>query len=246
MIDQGSLLLLVSSLFVISILYSSVGHGGASGYIAVMALCSVSPEIIKPVALTLNIVVSSVATVLYVRAGHFRWHLFWPFAATSIPASFIGGAVQLPSPLLKVVLGISLLLAAARLVITSFCLERSQSDVKIIPAMGFGAIMGLISGMTGIGGGIFLSPLLILLGWARQKGTAAVAALFILVNSMAGLAGLAMSLESVPADISLFALTVFTGGLIGAYSGSMRMPVTVIARTLATVLSIAGLKLIAT
>lgn len=244
--SQMTLYVMAAAIFVIAILYSSVGHGGASGYIAVMALCSLAPETIKPTALMLNIVVSTIAVVLYSRAGHFKWSLFWPFAVTSIPASFVGGAVHLPSHLLKAMLGIALLFAAVRLLIADSGECGPVRELRRPAAMCAGAVMGVISGMTGIGGGIFLSPLILFLGWGRQKETAAVAALFILVNSSAGLAGHAASLASIPPYAGLLVLTALSGGLVGAYAGSTRMPVLAIARTLATVLSVAGIKLIAT
>lgn len=244
--DQLTLYVMTSAIFIIAVLYSSVGHGGASGYIAVMALCSLAPETIKPTALVLNIVVSTIAVVLYSRAGHFRWSLFWPFAVTSIPASFVGGTVHLPSHLLKAMLGVALLFSAVRLLMTRSGEYGPLKDLRRPAAMGAGAVMGVVSGMTGIGGGIFLSPLILFLGWGRQKETAAVAALFILANSSAGLAGHAASLAAVPPFAGLLVIAALTGGLAGAYAGSSRMPALAIARTLATVLSVAGIKLITT
>lgn len=239
------LFLLITGVFVIAVLYSSVGHAGASGYIAVMSLLSLAPSVIKPTALSLNILVASIATWQFYRAGHFSWALFWPFAALAVPFAFIGGHLNLPSHLFKVVLGIVLLYSAVR-----FLLESKQLlDVHQPPraqALASGAGIGFLSGLTGTGGGIFLTPLLLFMGWADAKRAAAVSALFVLVNSISGLAGNIASTKSLPSFIVPLLIAAALGGSLGSYLGSHRIQSSVIKKLLAIVLLIAGLKLIFT
>src|SRR4051812_41570637 len=182
---------LAAGTLVASFVYASVGHGGASAYLAALALAGVAPQEMRPIALVLNIVVSSLATFKFYRAGHFRWRLFWPFAVVSIPAAYAGGAIVLPGHAYKIVVGLVLIYAAWQLWRSGRAGEemREVREPPIAWAMAIGATMGLLSGLTGVGGGIFLSPLLLILGWAGTKQTSAVAAPFILVNSIAGLAG---------------------------------------------------------
>ena len=178
--------LLAVAVLVVAFLYSSVGHAGASGYIAVMSLFSLAPGVIKPTALLLNILVASIGAWQFWRAGHFSWRLFWPFALLSIPAAFLGGYTNLPTHVFKAAVGLVLWFSAAR-----FLLRPGADDVVHEPsrpaAISIGAGLGLLSGLTGTGGGIFLTPLLLLMRWARTKTAAAVSALFILVNSASGL-----------------------------------------------------------
>lgn len=239
------LFLLITGVFVIAVLYSSVGHAGASGYIAVMSLLSLAPSVIKPTALSLNILVASIATWQFYRAGHFSWALFWPFAALAVPFAFIGGHLNLPSHLFKVVLGFVLLYSAVR-----FFLESKQLlDVRKPPraqALASGAGIGFLSGLTGTGGGIFLTPLLLFMGWADAKRAAAVSALFVLVNSISGLAGNIASTKSLPPFIVPLLIAAALGGSLGSYLGSHRIQSSVIKKLLAIVLLIAGLKLIFT
>lgn len=177
-------------IFAAGMLYSSVGHAGASGYLAVMALFGLAPDVMKPTALVLNILVATIATVQFYRAGHFSWKTFWPFAISSIPFAFIGGAMSLPGQLYKQIVGLVLLFAAYH-----FFRRRQSATVNAtrpmsIPGAIFaGAGIGLLSGTVGVGGGIFLTPLILFMGWAGTKQTAAVSAAFILMNSISGLAG---------------------------------------------------------
>jgi hypothetical protein len=238
------LLALAICILVVAVLYSSVGHGGASGYLAVLALFSVSPVAFKPTALILNILVSAVATFHFARAGHFSWRLFWPFAATSIPFSFVGGTFSMPPSAYKPLLGIILLASAYRLFLRKDC-EKTHSDpVSPALALGIGAFLGFLSGLVGVGGGIFLSPLLLLLKWANAKEVSAVAALFILVNSISGLLGHIGSLQAIPAFVPILAATAFCGGITGSFLGSRHLPEVGIVRILSVVLMIAGGKLL--
>jgi uncharacterized membrane protein YfcA len=226
-------------------LYASVGHAGASGYIAVMTLFGLTAAVIKPTALVLNILVATIGTFQFWRAGHFSWSLFWPFAAFSIPLAFLGGYVNLNTHVFKILVGIVLWFSAAR-----FLARPSNDEVTGQPsrpmALGIGAGLGLLSGLTGTGGGIFLTPLLLVMRWSKTKTAAAVSALFILVNSASGLLGNLAGTRHLPPVALWLAAAAVVGGAAGAYLGSRRFPPTVIKRLLAIVLLIAGAKLIFT
>lgn len=237
--------ILTAAVFAVAVLYSSVGHAGASGYIAVMSLLSVAPPEIKPIALALNILVASIGAWQFWRAGHFSWPLFWPFALLSVPFAFVGGYLNLPSHLFKVLVGIILLLSAVQFLLRPPAESEPRQPPRLV-AVGVGGILGLLSGLTGTGGGIFLTPLLILMRWARTKSAAAVSAPFILLNSASGLAGNISATKSFPAFAWALVLAAVLGGTIGSYFGSRRLPHTAIKRLLAIVLTIAGFKLILT
>jgi uncharacterized membrane protein YfcA len=236
---------LTLGVFLVALLYASVGHAGASGYIAVMALFGVAPEVIKPTALMLNILVASIASYQFWRAGHFSWALFWPFALLALPLAFAGGWLDLPAPGLKLALGMVLLFSAANFLL------RPAGDLATRPpsrpvALGTGGALGFLAGVTGTGGGIFLTPLLLHLRWSPTKSAAAVSALFILGNSAAGLAGNISAAQSVPLLALPLAVAVIAGGALGAYYGSRRFPHETVRRCLAAVLTIAGGKLLLT
>jgi uncharacterized membrane protein YfcA len=239
------LLALTAGVLLVAFLYSSVGHAGASGYIAVMSLLSLAPEVIKPTALALNILVASIGTWQFWRAGHFSWSRFWPFAILSVPLAFVGGYVNLPAHAFKVLVGLILLLSAVMLVVRPPP-EIEPRDPPRVFAFGAGAGIGLLAGLTGTGGGIFLTPLLLFMHWARVKQAAAVSVLFILLNSTAGLLGNIGSTRQFPAYIPLLVAAAAVGGAIGSYLGSRRFDPAVVKRFLAVVLLIAGAKLIFT
>lgn len=236
-------LYLLAPLFFVAVLYGAVGHGGASGYLAVMALAGIAPVVMKPTALTLNLAVSLVGTVLFFRAGHFAWRLFWPFALTSIPFAFLGGRLDVPVHVFKILLALALGFAALRLLLPA----PKADDLRSAPlplVLLFGALMGLASGLIGVGGGIFLTPLLLLMRWSNPKTAAAVSAPFIFVNSAAGLAGHSASLHHLPPDWPLLALAVVAGGTIGARWGSGSARANQLRPVLALVLGLASLKLV--
>ncbi len=235
--------LLALGVFAVAFLYSCVGHAGASGYIAVMTLAGLAPAEVKPAALALNILVALQGTWQFRRAGHFSWDLFWPFAAVSVPFAFLGGYITLPTHAFKVLVGLVLLASAAR-----FAMAEPAEPVPVRPsrpvALGAGAALGLLSGLTGTGGGIFLTPLAIFMGWGRTKTVAAVSVAFILVNSISGLAGHLRAGKGFPPFTAALAVAAVLGGLAGSYLGSRKLPPLAIKRLLAAVLAIAGYKLI--
>lgn len=240
----SDLVLAISAcLLVIAFLYSSVGHAGASGYIAVMTLFSLAPAVIKPAALVLNILVACLAAWQFWKAGYFSWELFWPFAVTSVPFAFIGGYINLPTHIFKIIIGIILLFSALRFFLKATPDHEATPPEKSL-AMGIGAGLGLLSGLTGVGGGIFLTPLLIFMRWARTKTASAVSALFILVNSISGLLGNVASTKELPFFALSFAAAAVVGGIFGSYLGSRRFSPVIIKRLLGVVLLIAGAKLI--
>ena len=236
---------LAAGAFLVALLYSSVGHAGASGYIAVMALFGVAPAIIKPTALMLNILVASIGTWQFWRAGHFRGALFWPFAVAAIPLAFLGGWLNLPAPGLKLALGLVLLFSAANFLFRPAEPAHTQPPSRPV-ALGTGGGIGLLAGLTGTGGGIFLTPLLIHLKWSPTKAAAAVSAPFILGNSISGLAGTFSATPSFPLLALPLAAAVIAGGAIGSHYGSRCFPVETIKRFLAAVLAVAGGKLVLT
>lgn len=240
-------LLLAGLLFVTAILYTAVGHGGASGYLAVMALVGLAPATMKPTALVLSILVATIAPVRYARARAFSWAALWPFLLGSVPLAFFGGAVHLPGYIYRPIVGVILLVAAVRLLWLGKAAARpTTARVPVPPAVASGAGIGFLSGLTGTGGGIFLSPLLLFTGWLDTKQTAGVSAAFILVNSIAGLLGNLASVQGLPSALPFWALAAALGGFIGAGLGSRRLGHSALQRVLAVVLIIAGLKLIVT
>ena len=185
---QPTEIALCAAVLIVAFLYSSVGHAGASGYIAVMALASIASPIIRPTALVLNIVVATIGSVQFWRAGHFRWSLFWPFAIASIPAAYFGGTLTLPTRVLNILIGLVLLASASRLLISWKPAAETHAPAKPV-AMVTGGLLGFLAGLTGTGGGIFLTPVMILLQWSSTKQAAAVSVVYILVNSASGLVG---------------------------------------------------------
>jgi uncharacterized membrane protein YfcA len=235
--------LLALAFFAGAILYSSVGHAGASGYLAAMAFAGMAPATMRPTALVLNLLVASIATVRFARAGYFSWRLLWPFALGSVPFAYVGGGITLPGDWYRALVGLVLWVAAIRLWL-NLTVSRQERQPPVIVAVWCGAGIGLLAGLTGTGGGIFLSPLLLFLRWAETRQTGGVAAAFILLNSLAGLAGNPASLSNLPADLPLWAAAVVIGGLIGAEIGSRRIGTPAFRRVLGVVLLVAGGKLI--
>ncbi|HAF03578.1 MAG TPA: hypothetical protein DCG89_07250 [Spartobacteria bacterium] len=243
--DYTQLVSLLIAVGVIAFLYSSVGHAGASGYIAIMTLWGLAPTVIRPTALVLNILVAFIGAFQFWSAGHFAWRLFWPFALLSIPAAYLGGYLQPSASVLRILIGLVLLFSAGRLIF-----RRGDPPEVVSPsrptAIGVGAGIGFLSGLTGTGGGIFLTPLLLFFRWAHIRQAAAVSALFILVNSIAGLVGYFTASHSIPSLGFVLATAAVIGGTLGSHLGSRHFPIRTISILLATVLVIAGLKLLFT
>ncbi len=243
--DTAQLAFLCLAIAMIAFLYSSVGHAGASGYIATMTLLGLAATVIRPTALVLNILVATLGSFQVWRAGHFSWKLFWPFALLSVPAAYLGGYIQPSASILRILIGLVLLFSAARLIF-----RRGDPAETVAPskptAVGVGAGLGFLSGLTGTGGGIFLTPLLLFCRWAHIRQAAAVSAVFILVNSIGGLVGYFTAVRSLPVLGLYLAIPAIIGGAIGSHLGSRRFPVRAISILLAIVLAIAGTKLIFT
>jgi hypothetical protein len=233
-------------LFLVAFLYASVGHGGASGYLALMAIFSISPDVMKPTALMLNLFVSLTSFYQFYRGKHFQWKIFLPLALASVPMAFLGGLVSVDASIYKKLLGLLLLLPIIRFLffrnITADELKKPEWGLSLL----IGAAIGFLSGLIGIGGGIILSPVLLLLKWTDQKQTAAISALFIFVNSISGLSGQLTKGISFSNDMLYYVAIAFAGGLCGAYFGALKFNQSVIKYMLAMVLIVAAYKLLFT
>jgi len=226
-------------------LYSTVGHGGASAYLAIMALFAVAPETMRPTALALNLIVAGFGSWRYWRAGQTNLKLLAMFAGSAVPAAFIGGGIHVPSEVYRPLVGLVLWIAALRLFWQpSDLAAREPRAVSLAVAVPVGALLGLLAGLTGTGGGIFLSPLIILLRWEDARRTSGVVASFIFLNSIAGLAGNFASVRALPSELPILALAVIVGALVGTWLGVGRLPKPRLLQWLGLVLVIAGAKLI--
>lgn len=232
-------------LLIVAFFYSSVGHGGASGYLALMALFNINPVEMRSSALLLNILVSGIAFFQFYRSGNFRWKIFLPFSILSVPLAFIGANITLDPGIYKIILGLCLAVAALRMaLIFGKKSDEKQMQIQFLPALLIGGAIGFISGIIGIGGGILLSPVLIFFRWADLKETAAVSALFILVNSIFGLSGTLYQGASFSPGILLWIAAAAIGGLAGSYYGSRILNRTTLRYLLSAVLIFASVKLI--
>jgi len=244
-LSAGTVALLAFLFFVAAALYSSVGHAGASAYLAAMILLGVPQGVMKPTAFALNILVASLVGWRFARAGYFRWRLFWPAALASVPATFAATLLPASTVSFKLALALALLLGAGRLAMAGDELAPLMRLSFSAPAaMAAGGIIGLLSGLTGTGGGIFLSPIYLLLGWAPMREVAATSAFFILANSLAGLAGTLSSSQPPPAIMLAWLPSVALGGWVGSSLGLGRVAPVVLRRLLAAVMLVACLKLV--
>jgi uncharacterized membrane protein YfcA len=242
--ETSDVLLLSGLMFAGATLYTSVGHAGASAYLAAMALVGVAPATMRPTALVLNVIVASIAAWRYVRAGLFSWPTLWPFLVAAMPMAFAGGAVHLPGEYYRPFVGVILWAAAARLFLPGEVGTADRSArPPLVGALAAGGGIGFLAGLSGTGGGIFLSPLLIFLRWSETRTASGVAAAFILANSASGLAGNIASVGSVPAELPYFVGAVVAGALVGTTLGITALARKMILLALAVVLLIAGAKL---
>ncbi len=233
-------------LFLVAFLYASVGHGGASGYLALMAIFSFTPDVMKPTALLLNLFVSLTSFIQFYRGKHFSWKIFLPFAIASVPMAFVGGLIDVDTFIYKKVLGLLLLIPIIRFLFFSNIPVEEIKKSNAILAVITGAAIGLLSGMIGIGGGIILTPVLLLLKWTDMKKAAGISALFIFVNSIAGLAGQLTKGIQFSTDMYAYVAIAFAGGVCGAYLGSLKLNQTILKYVLALVLMLAAYKLLFT
>ena len=233
-------------LFLVAFLYSSVGHGGASGYLALMALFSISPEVMKPTALLLNLFVSLTSFIQFYRGKHFNWKIFLPFAITSVPMAYLGGLKHLNDDIYKKILGILLIIPIIRFLFFANIKVEELKKPNVVLSILIGAAIGFLSGLIGIGGGIILSPVLLLLKWTDMKQTAAISAIFIFVNSLSGLAGQLQKGIHFSPDMYAYVGVAFVGGICGAYFGSLKLKSNLLKYLLAVVLMVAAYKLLFT
>jgi uncharacterized membrane protein YfcA len=231
-------------LFIVAFLYSSVGHGGASGYLALMAIYGLAPEVMKPTALLLNLFVSLTGFIQFYRGNYFKKQIFFPLALASIPLSFVGGMIVVDENIYKRILGVLLLFPIVRLLFFRNTDVRDMKSPNLYISLALGGTIGLLSGMIGIGGGIILSPALLLLKWTDQKQTAAISALFIFVNSIAGLAGQYTKGIHFNTGMLWYVAIAFAGGLCGAYFGALKFNQNILKNMLAVVLCLAAYKLL--
>lgn len=241
--DLPHIYLFLGLLPLVAFMYAGVGHGGASGYLALMALFMFPLEIMKPTALLLNIFIAGVSFWAFKKRGHFNWKLFYPFALASIPAAFIGGYMEVEVVLYKKVLAVLLIFSVLRMLGFLGKEKEELRNLKIWEGLVTGAAIGFFSGMIGIGGGIILSPAILLMGWGRMKETAAVSALFIFVNSVSGMSGYLLKGSSVSPQSFVLAGIALIGGVVGAQIGSRKMNTIQLRYMLAFVLIIASVKL---
>jgi uncharacterized membrane protein YfcA len=233
-------------IFIVAFLYAMVGHGGASGYLALMAIFNMTPALMKPTALLLNLFVSLTAFIQFYRNGHFKWKIFLPFALASIPLSFLGGMITLDGNIYKKILGIFLIFPIIRFLFYRNYTDEELKENNILGSIAIGGSIGFVSGLIGIGGGIILSPILLLLRWTNQKQTAAISAMFIFVNSLSGLIGQITKGISLNVSMFEFAGIAFVGGLLGSWLGAFKFNQQFLKYALAIVLAFASYKLLFT
>lgn len=233
-------------LFLVAFLYASVGHGGASGYLALMALFAFSPEIMRPTALILNVFVSLMAFFQYYRIVDFNWKIFIIIALASVPAAYVGGSIEMDPALYKRILGIILIVPIIKFLGINPKEKQTKNEISWSLVLVIGGVIGFLSGLIGIGGGILLTPVILLLGWMRMKEAAAVSAIFITVNSIAGLLGQASLGLNMDIQMLVLVAIALAGGTLGSFLGAKYFSGNFLKKLLAFVLIIAALKLLLT
>lgn len=237
-------IIITAAIFVAALLFAIAGHSGASAYLAIFALLGMTPDEIKPSVLALNVVVASITTYKFSRAGHFSWRLIWPFILTSIPFSFLGGLITLPTPIYRILVGVVLVYASLRML---FDVPGNNATPPDYPPIWFSLLLGVgvgfTGGLIGIGGGILLSPILLLTNWAGPQLTAGTIAVFVLVNSISGLLGHWSASMHLPSQLPVWGVVALIGGWIGAEIGSRRLSANTIRRMLGLILLGSGLRI---
>lgn len=242
---MDQVLLLAALFFAAALLYASVGHAGASAYLAAMALVGTAPAVMRPTALVLNLFVATIVIVRFGRAGHLPWPSLVPLVIGSVPAAFIGGTIDLPGEIYRPLVALVLLAGAWRLATARVpAVDERGPGVPFLPGVAAGAAIGLLAGLTGTGGGIFLTPLLVLAAWTGTRDAAGLSGAFILANSVAGIAGLLTGGLTLPAALPLWIAAVLGGGLVGSWLGATRYSILGLRRALALVLVVAAAKLV--
>lgn len=232
-------------IFTIAVLYSSVGQAGGTGYLAAMAFVGVAPESMRPAALALNVIVATIATIRFAQVGQVSIRRLWPFLIASIPLAYVGGSIHLDAAIYYPIVGVILILVAVRMFLPMRPQHAITSpDVPLAGAVGSGGAIGLLSGLTGTGGGIYLGPLLALTGWMAPAAIAGTTASFNLVNSAAALAGNLMNAGHLPAAFAGWAAAALAGGFIGSTIGSRHFGGPTTLRVLGVILAIAGVRLL--
>ena len=243
-LSTSSTILISAAIFAAAFSFALAGHTGASAYLALFGLLGMTPDVIKPSVLALNVVVASIATYKFSRAGHFSWRLIWPFILTSIPFSFLGGLITLPTPIYRTLVAVVLVYAATRMLFNAPVKKGTSQDFPPVwLSLLLGAGIGFTAGLIGMGGGVLLSPILLLTGWAGPQLTAGTIAVFVLVNSISGLLGhWSVSLQ-LPPQLPIWGVVALAGGWIGAEIGSRRLSATFLRRMLGVILLISGLRM---
>ena len=240
--------LLPLAFFAVALLYSSVGHAGATGYLALMTLVGLAPEVMRPTALLLNLAVASIAVIRFARAGQLPWVLLPPLLAASVPAAYVAGSLNIPDQIYRPLLALVLIVAAIRLAAgarADTSIARTAHPPRTVMSLVVGGAIGLLAGATGTGGGVFLTPLVIARRWATARAAAGLSASFILGNSLAGIAAKPAALTLLPETMPLALLCAAAGGLLGSELGARRVSLITLRRLLAAVMAIAAIRLLA-
>lgn len=235
---------LIVLIALVAFAYAMVGHGGASGYLALMGIAGITPDHMRPSALLLNLCVSGISFVQFARAGHFSWRGFWPFALLSIPCAYIGAGISLDHQVYKWILAGCIIFAGLRLLGLYDRDARVAQEAPLAAAIPIGAGIGLLSGMLGIGGGVLLSPVLLLFAWSNAKTAAATSALFIFANSAAGSAKLSSMPAAFTNDMLIWVAVAIVGGVVGSWVGARKAPEPRLRQALGVALLLASVKLI--
>jgi uncharacterized membrane protein YfcA len=243
-------ILLAASFALVAILYSAVGQAGGTGYIAVMGLVGFAPEVIKSTALTLNILVAAIGCLQFYRVGLLTWRTCYPFAILGAPFSLLGGAVNLPAAIYQPIVGALLLVAAFQMARSARSAKRrdeeAPSEPPFLPSLLVGGLIGFGSGITGVGGGIFLAPLVLMFAWAETRQSASISAMFNLVNSAAALIGVWATMPAFPPQLPIWLVVVGAGAVLGSWFGIRHLPVSTLRVLLSLLLAVAGLRMIVT